>query len=238
MPSQLKSDTARANGAKSRGPKSAATRAKSSLNATSHGFTAHNTVLLQCEDPNLCQKIRAEYLATYTPATPAEEVLVDEMIVARWRIQRLWTIETALFDREVSRQQPEMEKAAQPNPAANLALAFRALADESYSLALLSRYESRLHRMHERTYRTLRQLQQERQQPAQPDAPPSAPSKQDVPPEPVDRNREASAPKPVPTPGSEEKNCETNPTATRRGPLTERDGRQFGRQSATLEREA
>ena len=140
----------------------------------------------------------------------------------------------SLFDREVLRQRPEMEKARQPNPAANLALAFRALADESYSLALLSRYESRLHRMHERTYRTLRQLQQERQQPAQPDAL----SKQDAPPAPVDSAREASAPKPVPTPGSERKNYETNPPATRRGPQTERDGRQFSHQSATLEKEA
>src|SRR6266568_1844522 len=215
MPSQLKSDTARANGAKSRGPKSTATRAKSSLNATRHGFTAHNTVLLQCEDPDLFQKIRAEYLATYVPATPAEEVLVDEMIVARWRIQRLWTIETALFDCEVSRQQPEMDKAAQPNPAANLALAFRALADESYSLALLSRYESRLHRMHERTYRTLRELHQERQQPSQPEAPPSAPSKQNPPPAPIERARETPAPKTVSRPGSENKNCESNPPATR-----------------------
>src|SRR6266852_8402005 len=175
MPSQLKSDTARANGAKSKGPKSAATRAKSSLNATSHGFTAHNTVLLQCEDPELFQKIRAEYLATYKPATPEEEVLVDEMIVTRWRIQRLWTIETALIDREVTRQQPELEKACPVDPAANLAVAFRALADESRSLALLSRYESRLHRMHERTYRTLRQVQQERQQPSQPAVPQSTP---------------------------------------------------------------
>src|SRR5260221_5149008 len=135
MPSALKSATARANGAKSRGPKSAATRAKSSLNATRHGFTAHNTVLLQCEDPNLFQEIRNEYLATYKPATPAEEVLVDEMIVARWRIQRLWTIETALFDREIIRQQSETEKPGPSDSASNLALAFRALADESRSLA-------------------------------------------------------------------------------------------------------
>src|SRR5258706_11468291 len=144
---------ARANGAKSRGPKSAATREKSSLNTTRHGFTAHNTVLLQCEDPDLFQKIRTEYLAIYKPETPAEEVLVDEMVVARWRIQRLWTIETALFDREVHRhRQPETEKADHPDSAAQLPQAFQSLADESLSLALLSRSESRLHRMHEPSY--------------------------------------------------------------------------------------
>jgi hypothetical protein len=229
MPSELKSATARINGAKSRGPKTAATREKSSLNALNHGFTAHSTVLLQCEDPSLFQKIRDEYAATFQPATPAEEVLVDEMIVARWRIQRLWTIETALFDREVIRHKPELENEARPNAAVNLALAFRALADESYSLGLLSRYESRLQRTHERTYRTLRQLQQERLTPNQPD-PPAAPPPRQEPPDPtkpsqglssgstpvlVNRDRKAAAPKLVPSPGIGERNCETNPANLR-----------------------
>jgi hypothetical protein len=232
MPSELKSATARANGAKSRGPKTAATREKSSLNAVTHGFTAHSTVLLQCEDPSLFQKIRDEYAATFIPATPAEEVLVDEMIVARWRIQRLWTIETALFDREVMRHKPELENEARPNAAVNLALAFRALADESYSLSLLSRYESRLQRTHERAYRTLRQLQQERLALPQPN-PPSAPPPRQEPPDPtkpssglssgsaptlVNRDRGAVGSRPVPTPGVEERNCQTNPPATLRIP--------------------
>jgi hypothetical protein len=238
MPSELKSATARANGAKSKGPKTAATRQKSSLNALNHGFTSHSTVLLQCEDPTLFEKIRAEYIATYQPATPAEEVLVDEMIVARWRILRLWTIETALFDREVIRQQPEIEQGAKPNPATNLALAFRALADESYSLALLSRYESRLQRTHERSYRTLRQLQQERATPTQPE-PPSEPTPRQEPPDPtqppsglnsdptpgpVNRDRGATGPTLVPVPGVSVKNCQSNPTAARRSPEAGRQG--------------
>jgi hypothetical protein len=52
MPSQLKSDTARANGAKSRGPKSAATREKSSRNSLSHGLTSRHMLLLECENKN------------------------------------------------------------------------------------------------------------------------------------------------------------------------------------------
>src|SRR5262249_49110762 len=139
---------------------------------------------LQCEDPGLFQKIRDEYGATFMPATPAEEVLVDEMIVARWRIQRLWTIETALFDREVARPKPELENEARPNAAVNLALAFRARADDPSSPAPLPPHEPRLQRTHERAYRTLRQLQQERLSANRSD-PPSAPSPRQEPPEPT-----------------------------------------------------
>jgi hypothetical protein len=212
MPSELKSATARANGAKSKGPKTAATREKSSQNSVRHGFTAHNTVLLQCEDPDLFQEIRSEYIAVYKPENPAEQVLVDEMVVIRWRIQRLWTIETALMDREMGRDSSETEKAPGASEAAALlALAFRTLADESRSLALLSRYESRLHRMHDRTYRTLRLLQQERQAAAQPQPP--LPPKHDL--QDPKGLVSGSAQGPVLAPGIAKKDRETNPAATR-----------------------
>jgi hypothetical protein len=41
-------------------------------------------------------------------------------------------------------------------------MAFRALADDSRSLALASRYEARLQRLYDRAYKTLREQQQER----------------------------------------------------------------------------
>ena len=186
MVSKLKSDTARANGAKSRGPKSPATREKASHNSLRHGFTARNTVLLECENPDLYEELRNQYIAAYQPASPVENDLVEEMVVARWRIQRLWTIETALIDREMRRRQPDQSDAA--DPGIHLAVAFRALADESNSLALISRYESRLHRIHQRAYRTLRELRQDRQ-------PSTAP-------EPVVKNCQTNPPSPTtpPTP--------------------------------------
>src|SRR4051812_49867034 len=102
-PSQLKSDTARANGAKSRGPKSAATREISSRNSLRHGFTAHNTILLACESQADFDEMVARYKAIHQPATAEEEGLVKEMIAARWRIERLWTAETSLIDVEMIR---------------------------------------------------------------------------------------------------------------------------------------
>jgi len=229
MPSALKSATARANGAKSKGPKSAATREKSSLNATRHGFTAHNTVLLQCEDPDLFQKIRIECLATYKPATPEEEVLVDEMIVTRWRIQRLWTIETALFDREVIRRQPEMEEGTQPNPAANLAAAFSGLADESRSLALLSAMNPPP--SHVRAYLS--------------HAPPvTAGTAADGPARTPTSGAPAGSagwnqaggpnPKPVASAINAQRKCETNPTAIPRRPEQDRKDSLFGHENGDV----
>jgi hypothetical protein len=159
MTSELKSATARLNGAKSRGPRTAAGLEKSARNSLCHGFTARKSVLLACENPEEFQQILNEYTSIYAPATPAEADLVDEMVAARWRIRRLWTIETSLMDARMIRQRATVDAT---DPGIQLAEAFRSLADDSRSLALASRYESRLHRVHERAYQTLRELQEAR----------------------------------------------------------------------------
>ena len=128
MTSKLKSDTARANGAKSRGPKTPATRQKSSQNSLQHGFTSRNTLLLACEDPDLYQRVRTEYIATYQPATPVESDLVDEMVASHWRILRIRVIETALIDSELLNQAANIRRQVPGADAGiQLALAFRSL---------------------------------------------------------------------------------------------------------------
>ncbi len=167
MPSERKSETFRRNGAKSRGPTTADGLRNASQNSLKHGFTSRNMVLLACEDPAEFEQILREYRAMYQPATAAEQDLVDEMVAARWRIRRLWTIETCLLDTEMQSVQSPHDGAAAPglepehsiDPGAHLARAFRALADDSRSLALTSRYEARLHRIHDRAFETLRSLQ-------------------------------------------------------------------------------
>jgi hypothetical protein len=104
MTSELKSATARANGAKSRGPKSPETREKSSRNSITHGFTARKIIVLECENGEEFRTMLADYVATYQPGSPVEDNLVDEMAASRWRIMRLRMIEVALFDSEMNRE--------------------------------------------------------------------------------------------------------------------------------------
>jgi hypothetical protein len=200
MPSQLKSDTARANGAKSRGPKTPETRAISSQNAVTHGFTACHTTLLKCENAAEFEETIASHFATYKPANPAQENLVNDMISAHWRIRRLHLVETQLVDLEMIRNRAEVDKTfTHPDANVHLAEGFRTLIEHARTLSHLSRYESRLYRIHDRAYRTLRELQI--REPHREDlcaSLESGPSPQ-------------PAIEPAPPPESQEKNEETNP---------------------------
>ena len=174
MPSELKSETARANGAKSHGPKPAEGKEASSLNAIKHGLTAH-TLILQCESPEEYQAMLAEHIAIHQPVTPPEKELVDQMAIARWRIRRFVAAETDLIDSEIVRNREKVNKEFAPTDSGvHLAMAIRSLADESRALSLMSRYESRLQRVHDKAYAALRELQQSRaSQPTPPEPPPA-----------------------------------------------------------------
>ena len=160
MVSNLKSETARTNGAKSRGPTTAEGKEKSSRNSLKHGLTAGNgNILLDCEDPFQFDEVLNKLLGIHQPATPAETDLVEEMVACRWRTRRMWTIETGLLNAEILNQQFKTDT---PDPNIHLTMAFRSLTDDSRSLVLANRYEARLQRLYDRAYKTLRELQQAR----------------------------------------------------------------------------
>jgi hypothetical protein len=160
MVSTLKSETARINGAKSHGPTTAEGKEKSSRNAIKHGLTAGNgNILLDCEDPAQFDEVLNKLFGIHEPATPAETDLLEEMVAARWRTRRMWTIETGLLNAEILAQAAKTDA---PDASIQLASAFRTLSDDSRSLALASRYEARLQRLYDRAYKTLRELQQAR----------------------------------------------------------------------------
>ena len=163
MPSELKSATSRANGAKSHGPKTPEGKETSSRNSLKHGLTSRSTILLQCESLDEFKEFLAEHIAIHQPVTRPEEELVDQMAIARWRIRRFVAAETVLFDCEMIRNEAAVNKEfATTDADVHIAMAIRSLADESRTLSLMSRYESRHQRVHDKAYAALRKLQQSR----------------------------------------------------------------------------
>ena len=161
MPSELKSETARINGAKSRGPITEAGKAASSQNAFKHGMTSRNTYILECENADEYKAFLAEHIAIHQPATPPEKELVEQMAIARWRIRRFVSAETVIIDCEIVRNRDKVEKEfATLGCGVHVAMAIRSLADESRCLSLMSRYEARHQRTHDKAYAALRELQQ------------------------------------------------------------------------------
>jgi hypothetical protein len=174
MPSELKSETARTNGAKSHGPTTAAGKEASSRNSLKHGMTARNTFILECEREDDFKEFLAEHIAIHQPVTRPEEELVDQMAIARWRIRRFVTAETVLIECEMVRNRDKVQKEfATLASSVHIAMAIRSLADESRSLSLMSRYESRHQRVHDKAYAALRELQQFRASHLTPELDPS-----------------------------------------------------------------
>src|SRR6266700_7534927 len=106
------------------------------------------------------------------------------------------------------RKKAEIEiQYVEPDSGIHMGMAFRTLAEESRSLSLCNRYESRFSRMYNRAYRTLRELQQKaepKKQKSEPEPP--------EPPKPNGSIQIATVPERVQPSEPEPKNKETNPS--------------------------
>lgn len=176
MSSPRQTASNRANGSKSHGPASALGKQTSARNALAHGLTARTVVLFnESADDYLAQL--ADYLATFAPQTKPESDLVHQLAAAHWRIARYAGVESGLLEQRMQHQADRMgaDFADLPHHHRH-ALAFEALSTANGSLALLNRYQSRLHHEYHRILKTLLQLQSARAahssatQPGAPDA--------------------------------------------------------------------
>ncbi len=143
MPEQLskRALASRANGAKSRGPKTEEGKRRSAQNSLRHGLLA-KCILLDNECRDTFQIVHQYHIEKFNPADDVEHSAVEEMVAAAWRLRRLWTIETALFDNKIG-------KRTDPTSRDRMAAAFSELAAGN-ELNLLDRYEARLHRAYQR----------------------------------------------------------------------------------------
>ena len=156
--SQLKSDTARANGAKSRGPVTPQGRAASSRNSLRHGFTAQS-VVLSTESQEDFQTLVDSHIDQFDPQSGIEMELVQTMAAARWRLRRISNIETTLLNNEMTRHAKDCRRELNnPDDLARLAWVFQRLADNGQSLALLMRYEGALNRSYDRAFKQFQSI--------------------------------------------------------------------------------
>ncbi len=164
MSSERKTQSARANGAKSRGPKTAEGKAKSALNAVTHGLNS-KTVVLGTESEDRFEEFRARYFADLAPRNQVEAGLVDQIVAASWRLERVWSMEASIIDVEIARQREQIERDfIHIDDEVRTAMAFKSLADESRALALLNRYEVRFERIIHRSLETLSRLRETEKQ--------------------------------------------------------------------------
>ncbi len=100
MSSAAQIDANRLNAQSSTGPKSEEAKRVTSLNALKTALTGQ-TVLLPLDDTALYKKIGATFIATHQPATFEEELIVQTIIDAEWRLQRIPNLEKCIYARGV-----------------------------------------------------------------------------------------------------------------------------------------
>jgi len=100
MPSQRKLDSARANGAKSRGPQTEAGKRTSALNGVKHGLTAR-TVILSHESEDEYNSALSDYLDHFHAVGKPEQDLVAQLAAVNWRLARYAAVECALLHKSI-----------------------------------------------------------------------------------------------------------------------------------------
>jgi hypothetical protein len=221
MSSQLQIDSARRNGSLSRGPKTAEGRAKSALNSTKHGLNSKKLFVLANESEEAFSEVLEAIKNQFTPGTVMENDICVEMAHARWRLRRLWIVETAIIDKTMDCQQDELNKTFKSfDEGTRLAAAFESLASPHGALSLVTRYESRLTRNFLKLAASLQEMQRARLKKSQnePDSPsPSASGARPSEIETISQTNPAT-PSEHPAPGARPSEIETNPQTTPAAP--------------------
>jgi hypothetical protein len=145
----------RKNGARSRGPRTAAGKARSARNALKHGMRAAKYVVLLDEDAAEFAALEAALIAELAPVGALQAVLARRVAVAAWRLARADRIEADLF-------------AERHLPDGGPGLALIRDGNGTRSFETLLRYRSAAMAEFWRALRTLKALQAEQAEQAQP----------------------------------------------------------------------
>src|SRR5712692_6814901 len=108
--SQKQIEANRQNALRSTGPKTPAGKARSAMNARTHGLLAQEAVNPAIDSEADCAEfaqLDERYRAWYQPVGPVEEMLVDKITIATWRLKKALRYELAGAYREYRNDQPD-----------------------------------------------------------------------------------------------------------------------------------
>ncbi len=91
-------EASRRNGTRSRGPKTAAGKARSAGNASRHGLTSRTIVLVHEEDRAAYAALRADIMARHRPQGALESHWAKCLLDALWRQSRLDLLESRVLE--------------------------------------------------------------------------------------------------------------------------------------------
>ncbi|MBA3976549.1 MAG: hypothetical protein C0504_20270 [Candidatus Solibacter sp.] len=140
------------------GPRTAAGKARSSLNALKHGRTAvKHPALLHIDDDEAFRGILRDHLAHFAPTSPVESRIVQLLAHTEWSIFRFQAVEAAFLDRLYQNHDPaRWGEAPFDSPPARLGIALENSINASGMAQYLSNRISRLTIDRNRLIQTLR----------------------------------------------------------------------------------
>jgi hypothetical protein len=162
-PSQRKRDAASANGKLARGSKTPEGKARSAMNAVTHGFTAA-TVILAGEDRGAFERLLAAYAERFQPVDAVEMDMLQDIVIAKWRHRRGAAFEAATIDDEVESQRADTyrRRSESTSELTRSALAYRDVEDRTGIISAMNRHQARQYREYRQAIRLLVEFQRDR----------------------------------------------------------------------------
>src|SRR4030095_10193890 len=97
MESAKKAQANRRNALKSTGPKTPEGKAAVRLNANKHGLRSQEVLLPREEEEEALKELDENLRAELQPVGELENLLVDGIVAAHWRLRRLRRVEAGIF---------------------------------------------------------------------------------------------------------------------------------------------
>ncbi len=172
-PSEARQAASRANGAKSRGPRTPEGKKRSCRNALKHGLLAHNVTVSDTET-EILETLELAYTQRFTPRDALEYHAVEELAYYKYQMRQTWMMQAATLHVQMVRDFQELagEWDSIP-PLERQTMAITSCLQDGPALLLLERYTRMYANLADRALNQIMKLRKER---LLPDAPVNLPS--------------------------------------------------------------